>query len=296
MSTAVALATWLTTAIAVSAMAQTPTGSYAALLSAALLAPLPALVLASPILKVVFAFLVIVLFVSATDFAFGPRPGTFLGRLAHVFGTLFFVDSTQIKTLPTHLDRLGAAQAVCALLAVGAVVALWPHTEALGTVARYIVRSLLSAVVVLALAELTTGLVRLVSAASGASLPPVHDAPYLSRTLNEFWTRRWNLATGSWLRRHCFSPLKRRGAVLALTGTFMASAVLHAYLFITVDLIVALTWAAFFLAQPPLLLVERRLRVRFWPLGLARIWTIAVLVSLLPLLLSPFLSIFKTSL
>lgn len=131
------------------------------------------------------------------------------------------MDSTQIKTLPTHLDRLGAAQAVCALLAVSAVVALWPHTEALGTVARYIVRSLLSAVVVLALAELTTG------------------------------------------RRHCFSPLKRRGAVLALTGTFMASAVLHAYVFITVDLIVALTWAAFFLAQPPLLLAERRLRVRF---------------------------------
>jgi hypothetical protein len=262
----------------------------------ALLVPLPVLVIGSPVAKVMTAFVVVVLFVGSMDFAFGPRPITFPARVAHIFGFLLLIDTTQIKVLPKRFDGRAAAQIFAGLAAAGVVIVLWPVTEAFLPTLRYILRSIFSAVIVLAFAEMSSGLVRFVSAALGASLPPVHDAPYLSRTVGEFWTRRWNLATGSWLRRHCFSPLKQHGAMFALAGTFAASAALHAYLFMAVDPMIALSWTAFFMVQPPLLLAERRLHVRRWPVALARIWTIGILVLLLPLLLPPFLFAFHTSL
>lgn len=58
----------------------------------------------------------------------------------------------------------------------------------------------------------------------------------------------------------------------------------------------ALSWAAFFAAQPPLLLAERQLQVRKWPATFARAWTIATLVVLLPLLVNPVLPLFHTAL
>ena len=61
---------------------------------------------------------------------------------------------------------------------------------------------------------------------------------------------------------------------------------MHAYL---VAAVIPMPWmvAAFFLAQPPLLLVERHMRIRRWPESAARTWTIATLTALLPLLLIP---------
>lgn len=101
---------------------------------------------------------------------------------------------------------------------------------------------------------------------------------------------------GRWLKRHCFSPLRRRGAKVALVGTFAASADFHAYLFASVDWLSALSWATFFMVQPLMLLLERGLGVRYWPLPLAHRWTTGVLLLLLPLLLRPFLFLFHTSL
>jgi hypothetical protein len=84
--------------------------------------------------------------------------------------------------------------------------------------------------------------------------------------------------------------------IFALFATFGASAALHAYLIGIIDVWAALSWAMFFLAQPVLILIERKLRVRRWPPVGSRAWTITSLSLLLPLLLNPLLPLFNTSL
>jgi hypothetical protein len=78
---------------------------------------------------------------------------------------------------------------------------------------------------------------------------------------------------------------------LALFTLFGVSAAIHVYLIASV---VPARWmamcVAFFLSQPVLIIVERRLRVRTWPTQAARMWTFTLLIALLPLLLAPLLA------
>jgi|CXWL01.1.fsa_nt_gi hypothetical protein len=287
---------WLAATILVSLISATDNGSRFSLFACVVLLPLPELTTAPLPIKVVIAFLVIVLFVGTVDFVFGRRPLTFQGRISYIFGWLLLADTNCRKPAPRRLDTSGALQILCALACGAVAILAWPLVETLSQVTRYFARGILAAIIVLSLAELTSGFVRLASAASASALPPVHDSPYKSRTLSEFWSGRWNLVMASWLKRHCFLPLRRYGAALALAATFAVSACFHAYLFASVDWSIALSWASFFLLQPLLLLVERKINVKKWPPLLARLWTISTLILVLPLLLGPFLIIFGTSL
>ncbi len=132
---------------------------------------------------------------------------------------------------------------------------------------------------------------RLLWSALGFQLPRLHDDPILSRTVAEFWGERWNRVVGIWLRTHCFMPLaRRRHAVLGLVAAFVASSILHVYIAWTaLDAQAALMWGIFFMAQIPIFLVERALRVSKWRPALARIWTVGVLLLVSPFFVLPVL-------
>jgi hypothetical protein len=130
-----------------------------------------------------------------------------------------------------------------------AVVPFWLLTEAVGSAAR--------------LALLPFGML----------MPPVHERPWRSRTLAEFWGRRWNRVFGDWFAEVCHRPLRRR-PVSAVAFTFLVSGLWHELL-VNVPLWLADgvnlfgTMMAYFLFQAAGLLAVRRrpgpaVRVVLW--------------------------------
>lgn len=141
--------------------------------------------------------------------------------------------------------------------------------------------------------EAIIAVIQLAYAAFGLEVGPLHRDPILSRTLGEFWSRRWNLTVARWLDRHAFRPLARRG--MATTGrlaAFAASAAAHAY-FALVPLgpEMAASIGAFFLAHGVLVVAEHRLAVPRWPTVLQRGWTLTAFVLTGPLIGEPALRI-----
>ncbi len=65
----------------------------------------------------------------------------------------------------------------------------------------------------------------------GLWIDEMFDAPFLSRSPRDFWSRRWNRLFTNAARRHIFRPLLRqRNPALAMVIVFGASALLHEYL------------------------------------------------------------------
>jgi hypothetical protein len=173
-----------------------------------------------------------------------------------------------------------------ALGVIAVAVAFWNVVSSAPPAVRAIARVLSAAAGILAVADTSNALVRVVSELCGVRFADVHDHPHRSTTLSEFWSRRWNRTGARWFRERAFLPARSAGVASALFALFAVSGVMHAYL---VAAVTRLPWmvVAFFLAQPVLLLVERQMRVRRWPPLAARMWTIATLAAALPLLLLP---------
>jgi D-alanyl-lipoteichoic acid acyltransferase DltB (MBOAT superfamily) len=124
-------------------------------------------------------------------------------------------------------------------------------------------------------------------------MPPVNRAPYLATSLSDFWSRRWNSIVNTVLRDHVYRRVAHRGALVALTATFVASAVLHAYLVgMLLGLGATMAWMAFFLAQAVFMWIERGLRVRRWRPPWGNAWTLGTLMVLYPLFIEPVLVLF----
>ena len=47
----------------------------------------------------------------------------------------------------------------------------------------------------------------LIGWATGMPISPHFDAPYLSASVSEFWSKRWNLTVGNTLRFLCYDPV-----------------------------------------------------------------------------------------
>mgnify|MGYP001263460096 FL=1 len=282
--------------VIVAALGGSRIGARVGVLVAVVLLPLPALVAGVAIPTGFLALVIAASLARAMDFAFGRAPTGFAARLLYSFAFLAMVDTLLVSRRKRSFDRRSATKIIIALVVGGTALTLWSAPASVAFWIRYLMRSFLGGVVVLALAEIVTGVVGIVSGVVGVALPPVHDAPYRSRTVSEFWNRRWNPAAGRWLRESCFLPLAHRGVPFALVATFAASAALHAYLIVVADPWAALSWAGFFLAQPLLIVLERALRVRRWPHVAGQAWTMATLTLLVPLVFSPVLPLFHTSL
>jgi len=135
-------------------------------------------------------------------------------------------------------------------------------------------------------ADVLSGLLR----RAGFPVRRLFDDPLASRSLTEFWSRRWNLAFVE-MDRLLFVPLLRRlGRMESLIGVFVISGLLHE---LAISFPAGAGWglpSCYFLLHGVLVTLERHLlRPRRWPGTLARMWTRSWLLVPLPLLFhTPF--------
>lgn len=100
---------------------------------------------------------------------------------------------------------------------------------------------------------------------SGGNIPAINVRPWSSRSVAEFWGRRWNRLFGDWLRQIVFTPLRRRPQ-LAMAATFLVSGVLHELL-VSLPLHIVYgqsVWGwltGYFFLQYLAILLERRLQL-----------------------------------
>ena len=282
------IALWASAWIGVSAIARTAAGARLSPFFVLPLLALPWVVRAPFPQRIMLAFALAFLFMSAIDFAAGRRPATFAGRLWYVIAFTALVDSTSAVNVLRHFDGRAALRIAAALCVAAVAVGGWISTSALPLALRIPIRLAAAAALVLVVAELNSDLVRLLSGAFGVQFAAVHDDPYRSRTITEFWSRRWNQLGARWFRQHAFLPFRARSVTLALFALYALSAVIHVYLIASVVPATWMAmWAAFFLAQPVLIIAERCLRVGSWPQYAARAWTFTLFIALLPLMLTP---------
>jgi alginate O-acetyltransferase complex protein AlgI len=128
----------------------------------------------------------------------------------------------------------------------------------------------------------------------GFDVAPPFDAPLLSTSLGEFWSRRWNRAFSDMTALVVYRPVSRwLGIRTGLFAAFVFSGVLH-------ELAISVPARggyggpfAYFLLHALVVGVERALQARGgfrWPMAWARAWTAFWLVAPLPILFHrPFL-------
>jgi hypothetical protein len=96
---------------------------------------------------------------------------------------------------------------------------------------------------------------------SGRLLPPIHNRPWMARSVADFWSNRWNLWVSDWFRYAIFRPLRSR-PVFALILAFAISGLLHEWVinvplyFVTGHALFG-TMMIYFLLQAVGILVER---------------------------------------
>ena len=126
----------------------------------------------------------------------------------------------------------------------------------------------------------------------GVDASPLFKAPLRSRSLAEFWGRRWNLAFSEMTALGIYRPISGfAGKPVGLVVAFTASGVLH-------ELAISVPVKAgyglpllYFAVHGALMLIERRLEKSGHPISrhvwLGRTWVVFWLVAPLPLLFHP---------
>ncbi len=113
----------------------------------------------------------------------------------------------------------------------------------------------------------------------GWNVKPLFDDPFRAVTLNEFWSRRWNLAFVQMNRILFMRPLVRMmGLRRAVFGAFVISGILHE---LAISYPVMKGWGgplAYFILQAALVAFERRLKLS------GSLWTWVALLLPTPLL------------
>ncbi|MBI4818954.1 MAG: membrane bound O-acyl transferase family-domain-containing protein [Deltaproteobacteria bacterium] len=199
-------------------------------------------------------------------------------------------DTRLARPMPRRLNGalFGLSIAWAALGAAALCGALMVPVEApVGRGARWIG----GAVAAVALLESFTRFLRMAYEGIGVAIPDLHDSPYLSRSVREFWGRRWNKVVGTWLRQNCYEPFRENGRpFVGQCAAFAASALLHWYLaFVALGFMWSLAMGAFFLLQVALIGAEDKFGVHQWSRLAAHSWTVAVMLAVSPLFIEPFL-------
>jgi len=207
-------------------------------------------------------------------------------RLLHISSA---VDTRRLRYVGPGLDRAAL------FAAIAWHIPAWPALILLGKLGRptdageWIVRWILILVFVYALTAAAYPLLTFLYRAAGFLVPPLHVAPAMARSVQEFWGERWNRTVSSWLGDTFFRPLaRRRWPVLGAFAAFFVSAIVHGYImWVAVSWVMGLWTLAFFLAQAGVIALERVNRVRSWPRWAGHAWTVAWMVGLSPLFTEP---------
>ncbi len=214
-------------------------------------------------------------------FAEARRPPAF--RLGLMLCVLDLRTLRRERGFPTSLAARTLAYTALAALAF-ATLPLWPRPfQWLGGAACLYVGM-----------EAADAIVRLPLRLGGFALRPLQHSPIRSRSLGEFWGRRWNREVSGLLSRWCFRPLARRGhAGLGLAWAFTCSGLFHAISVLSAagwwD---ALTVLLFFMLHGALVSAERTMGIARWPAWAAHGWVVGAFAVTGPLFLDPVLRIF----
>jgi hypothetical protein len=197
---------------------------------------------------------------------FGMRPALFTER------------SRNVTSVPTR--GLYCVAAGIALLLVARVVA----TSSLDLTAKQVIVSVialpaLSLILHFGIIDVTTALYR----RRGWPVNEPFRNPLASRSLSEFWSRRWNVGFSEMISVAVHRPVRRyAGGTAGLLASFLASGLLH-------ELAISLPVRAgfglptlYFLLHGVLVGLERR-----FPRVASRAWTLFWLIAPLPILFHP---------
>jgi hypothetical protein len=288
----IAFAAWAVEAVVIAALSATRRGAQASVaLAIAMLTMAGFVDTDNRFALCVLGILLLFCLFRAWDFATGPALPGFWHRLLHLVA---IIDTRRVVRIEPRFDprillRLALAAAV-------SVFAWWVVVQADGFTGwpRYALRWYVGGFLLpFAVFEVVDALLVLATVPFGWSAPPINRTPYLSRSVAEFWSKRWNSIIGTILREHVYRPYSRRGAMVGVVAAFVFSAAFHAYLIgVALDSRHALAWVAFFLAQPALLVIERKLGVRRWKPVWGWAWTLGSLAVLFPLFIEPVLVLF----
>ena len=150
------------------------------------------------------------------------------------------------------------------------------------------------AIMIYGIADAACGFAVMAYGAAGYQIPLQHRSPILAMSVGEFWSKHYNRNVSAWLGRHFHRPLARRGLPrLGLLAAFGFSAAIHFWVaFVPLDLTMATLMGVFFVVQGGLIVLERVLGMRSWPVPLRRVWTVGWLLVTSPLFVEPFLRVF----
>ncbi|HVG61943.1 MAG TPA: MBOAT family protein [Hyalangium sp.] len=215
-------------------------------------------------------------------------------RAWHAVG---LVDTLRARRIAPTVDLPALTRLLlCIPIVTAGLAGVYYGSHLLSDAPRLAVRWVLGTLFVYAAVELVVSAVIVLYGLLGIDPRPLHDDPIRSKTLTEFWGRRWNRAVHRFLKQSVFIPVARRGYTeLGMALTFVVSAFIHfAFMLPAVGLLWAAMMGAFFLLQLPFLWAERALGVARWPTSLARTWTLALLLASAPLFVEPVLQIVDT--
>ncbi|MGD0816429.1 MAG: MBOAT family protein, partial [Verrucomicrobiota bacterium] len=190
---------------------------------AGLVMAIPFFVRTAPLNVLLLAGFLCAPFLAAAGLLNVPPFVSFRARLAHVCA---WSDTYPLQRRARRFDVAAVRNLFLATAVFAVAIAMVKTVSAHGH--NLPVRWLAGGIGVLALGEMATTGPNFVMAALGINAPPFFQSPYRSVTISEFWSIRWNRAAGEFLRRCCFAPLARRGAVFAMFATFAISAAGHA--------------------------------------------------------------------
>ncbi len=223
-----------------------------------------------------------------------PRPLPAARRIWHAVG---LVDTLRVRRMAPMLDVSALARLlVCAPMVIAGWAGVYYGSHLLSGAARLAVRWSAGVVFVYTAVETVVSAVIVLYGLLGIDPRPLHDDPIRSRTITEFWSRRWNRVVHRFLKQNIFAPVARRGRTeLGLVLAFLMSAFIHfAFMLPAVGLAWAAMMGSFFVLQLPFLWAERALGVNRWPAPLARAWTLGLLLVSSPLFVEPVLQIVDT--
>lgn len=243
-----------------------------------------------PIPRVFLSLIAAIILIKDVQIATTKEPWPVWRRIWHMLEPF---DSREARFVRPAVDFRILANVLVQALIAGTMVLALMRLGALPPVLRPPLRYVCWALFVCAWMDVAMEPLRFLHRLVGISFPAVQVAPLLSRSVGEFWGRRWNRPISGWLNRYVFLPLaRRRLPALGILLAFAVSGFFHAWM-VSASMPfskVALIWT-FFMAQCVALLLERRWSIRQWPIAPARAWTLLFLLTTSPLFFDPFLSL-----
>jgi hypothetical protein len=282
------IAAWWASMLIVLTLSAHPVGARVGVVIAGLFTAIPCFVDYSSLARCLLICFMGIPLIFGTAMVISPPIGGFRSRLRHLCS---WFDTRRVECRPRSVDTVALQSLIIATAVLGAAMVVLTATPEFGF--WILVRWLAGGVAIFAVAEVATAVLPLMGAALGVDVPPLFQSPYRSTSVNEFWTKRWNIPASEIFRRYSFAPIARRNIALALFATFVISAIAHVLLtYVALGRWgISLVCGSFFLVQPIVITAERTLAVRRWPKQARWAWTLIALAITAPLIIEPLLQI-----